>query len=215
MDFLFVESSSEENELTLWAISRESYEDDKQELDTMFQPYLLRSCKIDLYVIVIFKYNIIRFRNGTNESEWKVADPAVPNAVLDKLVFENMNVESVKQRIFDGDTYSLEIVQRAIQTICKCSNVAIQCRDWQALSQFTEEFVQSGQFIQMYLSDDDQNSLMTANVVDQSLLANAYERFWLEVQKCCNQFQETQLYPIAVWHSPTLGLVGTIQSVSI
>lgn len=66
----------------------------------------------------------------------------------------------------------------------------------------------------MYLSDQDQNSLLTSNVVEQSLLASAYERFWLDVQKCCNQFQETSLYPIAVWHSPSLGLVGTIQAVT-
>ena len=153
------------------------------------------------------------FRNGTTESEWKIADPAVPNAVMDKLIFENLTIESVKQRIFDGDTYSFETVQRAVQTICKCPTIAIQYRDWQALSRFSEEFIQSGQFIQMYLSDQYQNSLMTSNTVDQTLLANAYERFWLDVQKCCNQFQETLLYPIAIWHSPTLDLVGTIQSV--
>lgn len=55
--------------------------------------------------------------------------------------------------------------------------------------------------------------MLTSNILDQTQLTNAYERFWLDVQKCCNQFQETSLYPIAIWHSPILGLVGTIQSV--
>ncbi|KAI6182204.1 BMA-NPP-6, isoform e [Aphelenchoides bicaudatus] len=197
VDFLFVESSAERQEITLWTISRESYDEDKP-LDSMFQPYLLRHCALEL--------------NGTSESEWKVADPAVPNSILDSLVFESMTVESVKQRIFDGDTYSFEIVQRSIQTICKCPTIAVQYRDWHGLSCFTEEFVQSGQFIQMYLSEQDQNSLLTSNTIEQELLNSAYERFWLDVQKCCNQFQETSLYPIAVWYSPTLGLAGTIQS---
>lgn len=95
--------------------------------------------------ISLFKILCQIFRKGTTESDWKVADPAVPNAVMDKLVFENMTVESVKQRIFDGDTYSFETVQRAVQTICKCPTIAIQYRDWQALSIFTEEFIRSGQ----------------------------------------------------------------------
>lgn len=47
VDFLFVELSEENKEITLWAISRESFDDEKQ-LDTMFQPYLLRHCVVDL-----------------------------------------------------------------------------------------------------------------------------------------------------------------------
>lgn len=81
---------------------------------------------------------------------------------MDKLIFENMTVESVKQRIFDGDTYSFETVQRAVQTICKCPTITILYRDWQALSQFTEEFIQSGQVLK--LSNHDNFILVYSNV---------------------------------------------------
>jgi hypothetical protein len=47
VDFLFVESSPENNEIMLWAVTRESYEGAKG-LDSMFQPYLLQHCLIDL-----------------------------------------------------------------------------------------------------------------------------------------------------------------------
>lgn len=47
VDFLFVESSAERQEITLWTISRESYDEDKP-LDSMFQPYLLRHCALEL-----------------------------------------------------------------------------------------------------------------------------------------------------------------------
>ncbi|KAI6172178.1 hypothetical protein M3Y98_00944200 [Aphelenchoides besseyi] len=62
----------------------------------------------------------------------------------------------------------------------------------------------------MYLSDQDRGLLLSSNV-DQALLCAAYDRFWWDVQKCCNQFQETSLNPVAIWQSSALGLIGTIQ----
>ncbi|KAI6203510.1 hypothetical protein M3Y94_00565300 [Aphelenchoides besseyi] len=195
VDFECVPSTINLNQILLWAITRESYEDNEQ-TDAMFQPYLMRRCTVDL--------------NGLNSSTWDAVDPGMPDPVFDKLLFAETTTKSIKQRVFDGDTYSFETVLRAVQTVCKCPTITLPYRDWSALSVYTESFVQTGQFKQMYLSDQDRGLLLSSNV-DQALLCAAYDRFWLDVQKCCNQFQETSLNPVAIWHSPALGLIGTIQ----
>ncbi|KAI6177930.1 Protein disulfide-isomerase [Aphelenchoides fujianensis] len=196
VDFACVPPTATLNFVTLWAITRESYEENERS-DAMFQPYLMRRCTVDL--------------RGLESSSWDAVDPGMPDPVFDKLLFADLAAKSIKQRIFDGDTYSFEIVQRAVQTVCKCPTIPVNYRDWPALSNFTEGFVQSGQFKQMYLMDTDWKLMLSASNVDQALLCAAYDRFWSDVQKCCNQFQETLLAPVAIWHSLSLGLVGTIQ----
>ncbi|KAI6192894.1 hypothetical protein M3Y99_01908000 [Aphelenchoides fujianensis] len=196
VDFACVPPTATSNFVTLWAITRESYEENERS-DAMFQPYLMRRCTVDL--------------RGLESSSWDAVDPGMPDPVFDKLLFADLAAKSIKQRIFDGNTYSFEIVQRAVQTVCKCPTIPVNYRDWPALSNFTEGFVQSGQFKQMYLMDTDRKLMLSTSNVDQALLCAAYDRFWSDVQKCCNQFQETLLAPVAIWHSPSLGLVGTIQ----
>ncbi|KAI6179396.1 BMA-NPP-6, isoform e [Aphelenchoides besseyi] len=195
VDFECVPSTVASNQILLWAITRESYEDNEH-TDAMFQPYLMHRCTVDL--------------NGLNSSTWDAIDPGMPDPIFDKLLFAETTTKSIKQRVFDGDTYSFEVVLRAVQTVCKCPTITLPYRDWSALSVYTESFVQTGQFKQMYLSDQDRGLLLSSNV-DQALLCAAYDRFWLDVQKCCNQFQETSLNPVAIWHSSALGLIGTIQ----
>ncbi|KAI6234379.1 hypothetical protein M3Y99_00788100 [Aphelenchoides fujianensis] len=146
VDFACVPLTATSNFVTLWAITRESYEENERS-DAMFQP------------------------RGLESSSWDAVDPGMPDP----------------------------IVQRAVQTVCKCPTIPVNYRDWPALSNFTEGFVQSGQFKQMYLMDTDRKLMLSTSNVDQASL------------KCCNQFQETLLAPVAIWHSPSLGLVGTIQ----
>ena len=140
-------------------------------------------------------------------SRWDTIDPAMPDAVSDRMLFADQSAETIKRRLFDGDTYAFATVQRAIQAVCKCPQLSSQYRDWQMLSQFIDAYIISGAFRQLYL-DEEQSA-------DASFVGKATDRFWSSVQKCANTFQEAALTPIAMWSSPLLGLVGTIQQVSI
>lgn len=52
-------------------------------------------------------------------------------------------------------------------------------------------------------------------VQDNPKLKLAHEKFWSKLLKSCNQLQEEQLKPLAIWHCPIPGLIGVIQMVKL
>jgi hypothetical protein len=82
-----------------------------------------------------------------------------------------------------------------------------------------DDFLASGQFKQVYMANDIDGDGLGDAMLDYGLLRednklrNAYEKFWFDFQKTCNQLQEERLAPLALWHSSTTGLTGVIQMV--
>jgi len=50
---------------------------------------------------------------------------------------------------------------------------------------------------------------------DETKIKQAYEKFWADFLKTCDQLQEESLEPLAFWQSGSTGLIGVIQKVKI
>ena len=64
----------------------------------------------------------------------------------------------------------------------------------------------------MYLSEFD-TTMMLDKIANDNKLRASREKFFQNLLKSCNQLQEADAFPLALWHTDTLGLVGVIQMV--
>uniref|UniRef100_A0A914CBT9 Nuclear pore complex protein Nup160 n=1 Tax=Acrobeloides nanus TaxID=290746 RepID=A0A914CBT9_9BILA len=187
---------NKDDEYSLWVLISETVDPDERE-QTSTQPYSLWKCSLSLL--------------NDNPHEWIRVRPAVPDSSMDDILFHSTAIEAIRHRIFNGDDYSFDAVQRAVHIVCKKPIANIVYNDWSSLIGFVEDFLQSGQFKQYYLGADDRNSLMILNPIDQQAWDNAVEKFWLSLYKCCNQFQEAGLHALRIWYSQELDIIGVIQ----
>ncbi|KAF7637423.1 hypothetical protein Mgra_00003167 [Meloidogyne graminicola] len=194
--------NNEKEKFCLWVIVNESPEiwDSDEEL----QPYTLMKCEF-----------IFSFSNIENQEifsyEWESVRPACSSCLSDNRLFKYPNSEGIRNRIFDGNNYSFDVVNRAVQVVCKQQQV-IQYGNWIALSRFLDEFLSSGQLKHLYFINagdhvDDDTELLP----DETKLKQSYEKFWMDFLKTCDQLQEESLEPIAIWQSEPIGLIGVVQ----
>ncbi|CAD5208912.1 unnamed protein product [Bursaphelenchus xylophilus] len=194
VDFLVTQSSLRRQEFALWVCNRESFEDGTP--SGMFQPYSMRKCFVSM--------------NGDFESIWdSIETTAINTKKIDMI--NHSKIDAIKKRVLGGETYSFEMVERAIQTLCKSPGVKFEYMDWPSLSNYVDGFIGSGQFKTLYLSKEDQHTFSATNNLDEDGVKAAKKKFWTTLDKYCSQFQEQLISPIVLWHCPVLGLVGCIQ----
>uniref|UniRef100_A0AC35G646 Nuclear pore complex protein Nup160 n=1 Tax=Panagrolaimus sp. PS1159 TaxID=55785 RepID=A0AC35G646_9BILA len=195
MDFVNLQSSKEDERCILWAITREAF--DPNSTVTTFQPYLLWRCPIKM--------------NGF--ASWEKVQPAVNNQCLDELRYAfPKTLNAIKHRIFNGECYSFDVVKRALQVACKRGPlISALHNDWSSLVTYVDDYVNSGHFVQSYLTSEDKSSLLVLNVVTNSSTKASAEKFYESLLRYCDEFQEAGLQPLGLWYSPALDLIGVIQ----
>uniref|UniRef100_A0A914N1S2 Nucleoporin Nup120/160 beta-propeller domain-containing protein n=1 Tax=Meloidogyne incognita TaxID=6306 RepID=A0A914N1S2_MELIC len=181
----------------IWVIVNEPPEiwDSDEEL----QPYTLMKCEYNSYL-------------ATSENQvWESVRPASSSCTADNRLFKYQNSEGIKNRIFDGNNYSFDVVSRAVQIVCKQPQHGIEYGNWIALSRLLDDFLSSGQLKQLYLVDIGDPVDDTELLHDETKIKQAYEKFWADFLKTCDQLQEESLEPLAFWQSGSTGLIGVIQ----
>ena len=83
---------------SLWAVVNESFENGSS--DDVGQPYALKKCN---------------FTNNSTALLWENVRPANYASLVDNVFFEYSNAEAVKDRILDGNNFTFEVVNRAVQ----------------------------------------------------------------------------------------------------
>ncbi|CAD5206180.1 unnamed protein product [Bursaphelenchus okinawaensis] len=194
VDFLTTKSVADKDELTLWVCNRESFGEEK--LNGMFQPYSMQKCSVIL--------------NRDHSSVWEEIQTTAANTKNIDII-NRSKIEAVRRRILGGETYSFDMVERAIQTLCKAPGVKFEYMDWPSLSSYVDGFVNSGMFKTLYLSKEDQHAFSATNNLEEDGFKKAKDKFWIMLDKYCSQFQEQLINPIALWHDSVLGLIGCIQ----
>jgi hypothetical protein len=87
----------------LWAIIDEKPETWTQEDDSS-QPYTLKKCEF-----------VPALSHTENKTLWESIRPAVASNAMENLLFNYQDFESIRNRIFDGNNYSFDVVNRAVQ----------------------------------------------------------------------------------------------------
>uniref|UniRef100_A0A914L7G2 Nuclear pore complex protein Nup160 homolog n=2 Tax=Meloidogyne incognita group TaxID=654580 RepID=A0A914L7G2_MELIC len=190
-------SNNKQENYCIWVIVNEPPEiwDSDEEL----QPYTLMKCEYNSYL-------------ATSENQvWESVRPASSSCTADNRLFKYQNSEGIKNRIFDGNNYSFDVVSRAVQIVCKQPQHGIEYGNWIALSRLLDDFLSSGQLKQLYLVDIGDPIDDTELLHDETKIKQAYEKFWADFLKTCDQLQEESLEPLAFWQSGSTGLIGVIQ----
>uniref|UniRef100_A0A914YNN5 Nuclear pore complex protein Nup160 n=1 Tax=Panagrolaimus superbus TaxID=310955 RepID=A0A914YNN5_9BILA len=195
MDFMNLQSAKEDERCILWVITREAF-DPNSKVST-FQPYLLWRClmKMDGF------------------AAWEKVQPAVNDQCLDELRFAfPKTLNAIKHRIFNGECYSFDVVKRALQVACKRGPlISVSYNDWSSLLTYVDDYVNSGHFVQSYLTPEDTSSLLVLNLVTNSSTKASALKFYESLLRYCDEFQEAGLQPLGLWCSPSLDLIGVIQ----
>uniref|UniRef100_A0A1I8B7X5 ER membrane protein complex subunit 1 n=1 Tax=Meloidogyne hapla TaxID=6305 RepID=A0A1I8B7X5_MELHA len=184
----------------LWVIVSEPPEiwDSDEEL----QPYTLMKCEFT---------SLATLENQQVTCGWENVRPACSSCTADNRLFKYPNSEGIRNRIFDGNNYSFDVVSRAVQIVCKQPQHGIEYGNWIALSRLLDDFLSSGQLKQLYLIDAGDPVDDTELLPDETKIKQAYEKFWSDFLKTCDQLQEESLEPLAFWQSEFTGLIGVIQ----
>uniref|UniRef100_A0AC34FDB4 Uncharacterized protein n=1 Tax=Panagrolaimus sp. ES5 TaxID=591445 RepID=A0AC34FDB4_9BILA len=195
MDFINLQSTKEDERCVLWAISREAF--DPSSKVTTFQPYLLWRCPMKM----------------DGFASWEKVQPAVNDQCLDELRFAfPKTLNAIKHRIFNGECYSFDVVKRALQVACKRGPlISVIYNDWSSLLTYVDDYVNSGHFVQSYLTPEDTSSLLVLNLVTNSSTKASAQKFYESLLRYCDEFQEAGLQALGLWCSPSLDLIGVIQ----
>ncbi|KAL3095032.1 hypothetical protein niasHS_006383 [Heterodera schachtii] len=235
---------------SLWAVVNESsgegseLEDDQAE-EPDGQPYALKMCEFELLDQVGDSTTGHRHHHlQTSSTMWEGVRAATSSGTaVDSLLFHYPDLEAVRTRIFDGNSYAFDVVVRAVQIVCKQTiRPPLEHDNWVGLSRFLDDYLSSRQFKQSYLApttgdinieqeDDTEEDINLNNNTTSSLSSDSplllldagggaggtsraavYEKFWTNLLKSCNQLQEEQLKPVAIWTAAVPGLVGVIQT---
>uniref|UniRef100_A0A914GWM9 Uncharacterized protein n=1 Tax=Globodera rostochiensis TaxID=31243 RepID=A0A914GWM9_GLORO len=224
IDFACTTLSAGSKKYCLWAAVNEA-SGDSSEQEPDGQPYTLKKCEFELYD----KDDHGSGHRQLSPMMWESVRPAtVGGTAVDSLLFKYPDLEAMRNRIFDGNSYAFDVVVRAVQVVCKQSKRPHLSHDnWIGLSRYLDEYLSSGQFKQFYLdadanveqeeADEDMNNSSSPLMLDYSMLHDngveraVYEKFWTNLLKSCNQLQEEQLKAVAIWTAPVPGLIGVIQ----
>uniref|UniRef100_A0AC34QPA2 Nuclear pore complex protein Nup160 n=1 Tax=Panagrolaimus sp. JU765 TaxID=591449 RepID=A0AC34QPA2_9BILA len=195
LDYVVVHGKEEKELYNLWVITREAY--DPKSLTTTFQPYLL------------WKLPVL----STKKGNWERISPAVNDQSIDELSFAfPSTLNAIKHRIFNGESYSFDVVTRAIQIVCKRGPVLPQVyNNWSALMNYVDEYISSGHFIQSHFNSEEQSSLYVLNMVNASTSKETILKFYEALLHHCDDFQEAGLQPLGLWYCNSLDLIGVVQ----
>lgn len=81
-------------------------EHDSTEQENGHQPYILMRHRIQPDMDI---------NTNENKYNWESVQPATANMLLDLLHFKQIDSQIIRHRIFDGNAYSFDVVNRALQ----------------------------------------------------------------------------------------------------
>lgn len=140
------------------------------------------------------------------------AGPRTFSAELEGLLSKRVGPVPMKRaRIFDPNNYSFDVVSRAVALVCKSTSSeasvsSLKFGDWTGLSNVVDIFIRSPQFDDQYVSRAERTPVMGSRVEGAGVA-----KLWNALERCCEELLEVECEPLAVWHSNSLGLYGTLQ----
>ncbi|VDK57133.1 unnamed protein product, partial [Anisakis simplex] len=152
--------------------------------------------------------------DATLRKDWEeISVPQAFNAEIDCFMAQRLGPCAMKRyRIFDADNFSFDVVVRSLQLVCKHEGnesifSTVQRNDWKGLGEALDQYLNSPQFDQHHMSRAERSSIMGGGRSNEE----ASKRFWVTLQNNAQQLNEAACRPMAIWHSKSLALYGTIQ----